>query len=86
MHKRLRQIQPLKQQIQQLSSNNPNDIEGLKNKLKPIRNIESLAKLATAYQEASDWTNAIDTWKKISVYYRIGLHLIIARLMPVCKR
>ena len=22
--------------------------------------------MATAYQEASDWTNAVDTWKKIS--------------------
>jgi len=31
------------------------------------KDAESLAKLATAYQEASDWTNAIDTWKKISV-------------------
>lgn len=28
---------------------------------------QSLAKLANAYQEASDWTNALDTWKKISV-------------------
>ncbi|KUJ52947.1 tetratricopeptide repeat protein [Chryseobacterium sp. JAH] len=28
---------------------------------------ESLAKLATAYQDAADWPNAIDTWKKISV-------------------
>ncbi|MCJ8155079.1 tetratricopeptide repeat protein [Chryseobacterium sp. SSA4.19] len=31
------------------------------------KDTEALAKLATAYQEASDWTNAIDTWKKISV-------------------
>ncbi|NML70100.1 hypothetical protein HHL23_09860 [Chryseobacterium sp. RP-3-3] len=30
------------------------------------KDTESLAKLAAAYQEASDWTNAIDTWKKIS--------------------
>lgn len=31
------------------------------------KDTEALAKLAGAYQEASDWTNAIDTWKKISV-------------------
>ncbi|GAB0157958.1 hypothetical protein CHRYSEOSP005_32530 [Chryseobacterium sp. Alg-005] len=31
------------------------------------KDTESLAKLATAYQEASDWTNAVETWKKISV-------------------
>ncbi|SEM89092.1 hypothetical protein SAMN05421856_10821 [Chryseobacterium taichungense] len=31
------------------------------------KHTEALAKLAGAYQEASDWTNAIDTWKKISV-------------------
>jgi len=31
------------------------------------KDAEALAKLAGAYQEASDWTNAIDTWKKISV-------------------
>ncbi|AZA83962.1 hypothetical protein C1637_15800 [Chryseobacterium lactis] len=31
------------------------------------KDTESLAKLATAYQEASDWTNAVATWKKISV-------------------
>ncbi|PIF46170.1 hypothetical protein CLU96_3189 [Chryseobacterium sp. 52] len=31
------------------------------------KDTESLAKLAAAYQEASDWTNAVDTWKKISV-------------------
>ncbi|WP_426278366.1 tetratricopeptide repeat protein [Chryseobacterium sp. S-02] len=30
------------------------------------KDANALAKLATAYQEASDWTNAIDTWKKIS--------------------
>lgn len=30
------------------------------------KDTESLAKLAAAYQEASDWTNAVDTWKKIS--------------------
>lgn len=30
------------------------------------KDTEALAKLAGAYQEASDWTNAVDTWKKIS--------------------
>jgi len=30
------------------------------------KDANALAKLATTYQEASDWTNAIDTWKKIS--------------------
>ncbi|WP_294331917.1 hypothetical protein [uncultured Chryseobacterium sp.] len=30
------------------------------------KDTESLAKLAGAYQDASDWTNAIATWKKIS--------------------
>lgn len=43
-------------------------IEGLKKQIEANpKDTESLAKLATAYQEASDWTNAIDTWKKISV-------------------
>lgn len=31
------------------------------------KDTEALAKLAGAYQDASDWTNAVDTWKKISV-------------------
>jgi tetratricopeptide (TPR) repeat protein len=31
------------------------------------KDAESLSKLATAYQDASDWPNAVDTWKKISV-------------------
>lgn len=31
------------------------------------KDAEALSKLAGAYQEASDWPNAIDTWKKISV-------------------
>ncbi len=31
------------------------------------KDTESLAKLATAYQDVSDWTNAVETWKKISV-------------------
>lgn len=30
------------------------------------KDTDALAKLATAYQEASDWSNAVDTWKKIS--------------------
>jgi tetratricopeptide (TPR) repeat protein len=31
------------------------------------KDTDALAKLATAYQEASDWINAVETWKKISV-------------------
>jgi len=43
-------------------------IEGLKKQVEANpKDTESLAKLASAYQDASDWTNAIDTWKKISV-------------------
>lgn len=43
-------------------------IEGLKKQIETNpKDTEALAKLATAYQEAADWTNAIDTWKKISV-------------------
>lgn len=30
------------------------------------KDTEALAKLATAYQEASDWSNAVNTWKRIS--------------------
>ncbi|MBV8327706.1 tetratricopeptide repeat protein [Chryseobacterium sp.] len=42
-------------------------IEALKKQIEANpKDAESLAKLATAYQEASDWTNAIETWKKIS--------------------
>ncbi|MGL6128581.1 tetratricopeptide repeat protein [Chryseobacterium artocarpi] len=42
-------------------------IEGLKKQIETNpKDTESLAKLAAAYQEASDWTNAVDTWKKIS--------------------
>jgi len=48
-------------------SNNP-VIEGLKKQVEANpKDAETLAKLANAYQEASDWTNAVDTWKKISV-------------------
>lgn len=47
-------------------STNPT-IEGLKKQVDANpKDTESLAKLAAAYQDASDWTNAIDTWKKIS--------------------
>ncbi|WP_153392986.1 tetratricopeptide repeat protein [Chryseobacterium vaccae] len=47
-------------------SNNP-VIEGLKKQVEANpKDAETLAKLANAYQEASDWTNAVDTWKKIS--------------------
>lgn len=43
-------------------------IEGLKKQVEANpKDTESLAKLAAAYQDAADWTNAIDTWKKISV-------------------
>ncbi len=43
-------------------------IEALKKQIEANpKDTESLAKLATAYQEASDWTNSIATWKKISV-------------------
>ncbi|RKT01983.1 tetratricopeptide repeat protein [Chryseobacterium defluvii] len=43
-------------------------IDGLKKQIEANpKDTESLAKLATAYQEASDWTNAVETWKKISV-------------------
>ncbi|UMQ42820.1 hypothetical protein MKS83_03810 [Chryseobacterium sp. Y16C] len=43
-------------------------IDGLKKQVEANpKDANALAKLATAYQEASDWTNAIDTWKKISV-------------------
>jgi len=42
-------------------------IDDLKKKIEANpKDVESMAKLATAYQDASDWTNAIDTWKKIS--------------------
>jgi tetratricopeptide (TPR) repeat protein len=43
-------------------------IDGLKKQVEANpKDANALAKLATAYQEASDWTNAVDTWKKISV-------------------
>lgn len=43
-------------------------IENLKKQIEANpKDTEALAKLATAYQEASDWTNAVETWKKISV-------------------
>lgn len=48
-------------------SGNPT-IDGLKKQIETNpKDTDALAKLATAYQEASDWTNAVDTWKKISV-------------------
>ncbi|GAA4166689.1 hypothetical protein GCM10022217_40880 [Chryseobacterium ginsenosidimutans] len=47
-------------------SGNPT-IDGLKKQIEANpKDTEALAKLAGAYQEASDWTNAINTWKKIS--------------------
>lgn len=50
-----------------VSQTNP-AIEGLKKQIEANpKDTEALAKLATAYQDASDWTNAVDTWKKISV-------------------
>lgn len=43
-------------------------IETLKKQIEANpKDTESLAKLATAYQDSSDWVNAIATWKKISV-------------------
>ncbi|RZJ43654.1 MAG: hypothetical protein EOO19_12750 [Chryseobacterium sp.] len=49
------------------SATNP-VIEGLKKQIEANpKDTESLAKLATAYQEASDWKNSVETWKKISV-------------------
>lgn len=48
-------------------SSNPT-IDALKKQIEANpKDAEALSKLAGAYQEASDWTNAIDTWKKISV-------------------
>lgn len=48
------------------STGNPT-IDGLKKQIEANpKDTEALAKLAGAYQEASDWTNAVDTWKKIS--------------------
>ena len=42
-------------------------IDGLKKQIETNpKDTESLAKLADAYQQASDWPNAIETWKKIS--------------------
>jgi len=42
-------------------------IDGLKKQIETNpKDTEALAKLAAAYQDASDWTNAVDTWKKIS--------------------
>ncbi|SHG08366.1 tetratricopeptide repeat protein [Chryseobacterium sp. OV279] len=42
-------------------------IEALKKQIEANpKDTDALAKLATAYQDASDWTNAVDTWKKIS--------------------
>lgn len=50
------------------TSQTGNPIEDLKKKVEANpKDTESLTKLAAAYQDASDWTNAIDTWKKISV-------------------
>lgn len=43
-------------------------IDGLKKQVEANpKDANALAQLATAYQEASDWKNAVDTWKKISV-------------------
>lgn len=48
-------------------SSNP-AIDALKKQVEANpKDTEALAKLAGAYQEASDWTNAVDTWKKVSV-------------------
>ncbi|WP_379963786.1 hypothetical protein [Epilithonimonas sp. UC225_85] len=65
---------------QTAASANPT-IEGLKQKVaaKPD-DTQSLVALATAYQDAADWTSAIATWNKITTlipdwapaYYSIG--------------
>lgn len=48
------------------TTNNP-AIEALKKQIEANpKDTDALAKLAVAYQDASDWVNAIDTWKKIS--------------------
>jgi len=53
-------------QTQPQQKTNP-AIEGLKKQIKANpKDVESMAKLATAYQEVADWQNAIATWKMIS--------------------
>lgn len=48
------------------TSTNPT-IDALKKQIETNpKDTEALAKLADAYQQASDWTNAVETWKKIS--------------------
>lgn len=48
-------------------SSNPT-IDALKKQIEANpKDTEALAKLAGAYQDSSDWTNAVETWKKISV-------------------
>ena len=43
-------------------------IEGLKKQIEANpKDTEALAKLATAYQEVSDWKSSVETWKKLSV-------------------
>lgn len=50
-----------------VQSGNP-AIDALKKQIEANpKDTEALAKLAGAYQEASDWTNAVATWKKVSV-------------------
>jgi len=50
-----------------VQSGNP-AIDALKKQIETNpKDTEALAKLAGAYQEASDWTNAVATWKKVSV-------------------
>ncbi|MCQ9638961.1 hypothetical protein MP478_06115 [Chryseobacterium sp. WG14] len=50
-----------------VSQSGNSTIEGLKKQIEANpKDTESLSKLAAAYQDASDWTNAIDTWKKVS--------------------
>ncbi|WP_261512472.1 tetratricopeptide repeat protein [Chryseobacterium paludis] len=50
------------------TQSSPTTIDALKKQIEANpKDTESLGKLATAYQEASDWTNAVATWKKISV-------------------
>jgi len=61
------QTQPANTSTENQVVKNP-AIETLKKQIEANpKDTESLAKLATAYQESSDWVNAIATWKKISV-------------------
>lgn len=64
-------------------SSNP-AIDALKKQIEANpKDTEALAKLAGAYQEVSDWTNAMIHGKKYQYCFQIGHHRITARLMPI---